>query len=104
MNIMKQAELKNYQDIIAKAKAAWDAAAKEQFALRGDTGSCIMGDGIEVEVLPPRCKYPRRIMIIPSREVSYAQGSIHYEAVKDIAINMLKEAGLNVHYNYGRMD
>jgi len=101
---MKQAELKNFQDVIAKAKAAWDTASKEQFNIHGDKGSCVMGDGIEVEVLPPRCKYPQRIMIIRSREVAYAQGSVHYEAVVDVALKILKDAGLNVSYNYGRMD
>ena len=63
-----------------------------------------MGDGIKLAVIMPRKRKPEYMMLIPSREVAYCQGSLHYEATKDVAIRMLERVGLPVVYDYGRMD
>jgi hypothetical protein len=104
MRTYKKAEIEKMSAIIEKAKQMWDAASKEEFSKTGDRGSCIMGDGIEILYVPPRCRKPQKLMIIPSRTVAYAQGSLHYEATKDVALRFLEENGIECQYNYGRMD
>jgi hypothetical protein len=89
---------------IEEAKKLWNEAARIEFEKHGDTGSCIVCDGIQVEFLPPRCRKPIRLTIIPSREVAWCQGSLHYEATKQVALDYLKQHGIDCFYNYGRMD
>lgn len=104
MKAYKKSEIEAMSAIIEKANQMWDAASKEEFSKTGDRGSCIMGDGIEVFFVPPRYRKPQKFMIIPSRTVAYAQGSLHYEATKEVAMAYLRENGIECQYNYGRMD
>jgi hypothetical protein len=105
MNAIKQKELEQkYSTLIHEAKLKWSKAAGKYYKEHGDTGCCIMGDGIEVFAIPPKCRKPRWIKVISSAEVAHCQGSGHYEATKDTAVKMLEKAGLEVRYNYGMMD
>jgi hypothetical protein len=89
---------------IEEAKKLWLEASKKEFELHGDTGSCIMGDGIQIYFIPPRCRKPQTLFIIRSHEVAFCQGSLHYEKTYKVAIDYLKQHGIDCFYNYGRMD
>lgn len=102
--VYKSKELEQFQSAIEKAKQAWREASVKEYQRTGDSGSCIMGDGIYAFVVPPRCRKPQKVMLIRSSSVACAQGSLHYEACYKVALEMLKEAGLEAHYDYGRMD
>lgn len=106
---MKQKELfsdPRWQETLDHAREAWSKRAKETYEKDGDRGSVIMGDGITVQVIPPRCRKLVNVMIIPSRDVSWCQGSLHYEAHINVPLMILRTQYPSVKfaYNYGRMD
>jgi hypothetical protein len=104
MKVYKQKEIQEIRLLIEKAKKIWMEASKAEFDKTGDRGSCVVSDGIFVFWTPPRCKKPQKLMIIHSRDVAFAQGSLHYEATKDKALMFLKNLGVDAYYDYGRMD
>jgi len=104
MTTYKSADLLKMKSVIDTAREMWLEASRKEFQKTGDRGSCIMGDGITVYFIPPRCRKPVELFIIPSREVAFAQGSLHYEATVDLALNFLREKGIVCRYNHGRMD
>lgn len=104
MKIYKPKEIESLKPLIEKAKKIWEDASKAEFEKIGDVGSVIACDGIYVMWTPPRCRKPQKLMLIRSREVAFAQGSIHYEKTKDKALMFLKNLGVDAGYDYGMMD
>ena len=104
MKVYKAKEIESFKPLVEKAKNIWMEASKAEFEKIGDTGSCVMGDGIYVLWTPPRCRKPQKLMVIRSREVAFAQGSIHYEKTKDKALMFLQNLGVDASYDYGMMD
>lgn len=94
----------NLPAIVAEAKALWSEAAKAYYAEMGDVGSCILGDGIVMDVIPKGCRKSQKKTLIPSSSVACCQGSVHYEVTKDVAIEYLKAYGVDAYYCYGFMD
>ena len=83
-----------------------DPRWQETYEKDGDKGSVILGDGITVQVIPPGCRNLVDVMIIPSSDVAYCQGSLHYEAHINVPLMILRTQYPSVKfgYNYGRMD
>jgi hypothetical protein len=104
MKAYRQRDLDAFAGHIKWVKEQWRAAARVEFERHGDKGSCIMGDGIAVMLIPPRCRTPRRHLIIDSREVASCQGSLHYEAVAGDAVRALQAFEIECFYHYGVMD
>lgn len=102
--VHKPKEVESMKPFIEEAKAEWARLAKETYERSGDQGSCVIGDGIKIYWIPPRCKLPRERMIIASNEVSHCQGSLHYEAHADTILKRLRANGIDAHYCSGRMD
>lgn len=102
--VYKASDLFLLKPFVNTARELWKDASRKEFDKRGDEGSCIMGDGIFIYLVPARCRKPVRYTLIDSHEVSFAQGSLHYEATKDVALNFLKQNGIDAQYDYGRMD
>ena len=100
----KEVETLKNSDAVKAAKVMWSIKSKEYFDKSGDTGSCVVSDGIYILYTPKRCRNPQKLMLIPSREVAWCQGSLHYEASKDEVVSFLKENGIECSYTYGRMD
>lgn len=63
-----------------------------------DGGTCVLGEGIDVLVLPPRCKIPRYYQIVSQP----FQGN--NERALRVAMAYLVEQGVDCVYNHGRMD
>lgn len=103
---MKQSELIKFQPVIEQAKQMWKDLSEKAYNEDGqaDLGSCVLGDGICVLVVPPRCRKEHSITIIPSREVSKCQGSLHYERYVSQVVDFLQENGLDAYYHYGFLD
>lgn len=104
LTVYTQKELSEFNPHIIHATKLWAHAAGEYYKKHGDTGTCIVGDGIGIYLIPKGCRKPQKVLIIPSSRVAHCQGSSHYEATKSVAMEYLREQGLETHYNYGFMD
>jgi hypothetical protein len=100
----KEVESLKNSDLVSAARTLWQAKSSEYYNKHGDTGSCIMGDGIYILFKPKRCRIPQKFMLIPSNQVARCQGSLHYEHSKDEVISFLRDNGVDCSYNYGMMD
>lgn len=104
MKIYKTKELSQFNELIQNAKTLWVELSHLEYTKNGDRGCCVLGAGIEIYVLPPRCKHPRTLTIITFNEVSPCQGEHAASSVSNAVIEFLKENGLEARYNHGRMD
>lgn len=95
---------------VAEASALWRVRCAEEMAKTdsngrtGDRGSCVLGAGIVVRYLPPRCRNAIDKMIISSSDVTGAQGASIWEASTEEVICFLAERGIDASYEFGRMD
>lgn len=96
----------NINELVATATDMWLKAAKEEFVNDGeqDLGSCILGDGVCMDVILPRKRNASRTMLISAREVQQCQGSLHYERCKSVPIEYLRANGIEAYYDSGWMD
>lgn len=101
---MKQAELSNFNEVINEARAMWEKSAREYYERNGDVGSCVLGAGICVDVVPPRCRKARSVMIISASSVARCQGSLHWEYNVGAVVDYLRSNGLDAYFDCGRMD
>lgn len=99
VNAVQDADLASLGQRIRDARDAWYAAWLRDG--RVDEGSCCLGIGIDVFYLPPRARYPRIRQVI---RWTWTQGDFGAERTKTVPIAMLAEAGVDAHYNCGRMD
>ncbi len=84
------------------AKGLWRTRCTEYLNRHGQEGSSVIGAGFTVWYLPPRARKPRRKIILYSP--SGFQGSLVWEASKDEIAQVLKDAGIEVNYEWGSMD
>lgn len=102
---MKVSELAKFEDVINKAREMWKERANEYFEKHGDVGSCVLGAGICIYAVPPRCRNEKKISLIPSHEVARCQGSLHWEHRVNEVVDFLKANGLErAYFDYGMMD
>jgi hypothetical protein len=104
MPVYKDKDLKEKAGIISQARALWRLRCEEYVAKHGDVGSCVIGAGIEVDYLPPRCRHVRCKCIISADDVAAAQGSITWETSTDEVLKFLRDNGIEAYYNPGRMN
>ena len=104
-------EVKVYQDCDLKdnpaidcAKTLWRDRCQEYLDKNGDQGTCVLGAGISVHYLGPRCRRPSSKMIIEACEVCRAQGSLVWEKSVDEVLAYLKSKGIEAWYSPGFMD
>jgi hypothetical protein len=89
---------------IEDAKDLWRHRCGEYVVQHGDKGSCVLGAGIVVAFLPPRCRHAVDQEIIAANEATNAQGScVWEESVRDV-IAFLARRGIVARYECGRMD
>jgi len=91
-------QLKEWKPILDQAEAMWERLCIEYGK---DEGSCIIGDHIMAYVLPPRCRNPRRCIIVPAPGV---QGGITKEKTVGPVLEFLKSHGIECWHHFGRMD
>lgn len=104
MKIYKQNELPELQPIINNARQLWREECEIAGAKYGDVGTCVIGAGFEVPVIPKGYRKSRMVTILSPREVCRYQGSIIWEHSMDKIRSFLKSQGIEAHYNWGRMD
>ena len=104
VSVYNDADLKNKQDAIDCAKTLWRDRCQEYMSKEGDAGTCVLGAGIYVYYLAPRCRRPSQHTIIDVSDVCGAQGSLVWEHSEKEVLTFLREQGLDVHYNPGNMD
>jgi hypothetical protein len=105
MHIYKQQDMTDqFKETIFRAKKMWMAICKENFEKDGDKGSCVLGAGITIMLLLPKCRKPRRTMIIASNEVAQCQGSANWEKGNQQVLSFLSKNGIEAAYECGNMD
>lgn len=104
MQAYKENFIAEKNSVIRQAKQMWAERCAEYVKNYGDRGTCVLGAGIEIDFIPPRCRTPRRMMLISASSVCNAQGSIVWEDSKDEIINFLRENGIECRYAWGNMD
>lgn len=107
-------ELKNYKEaeintsefseIVATAKAMWEASCIAHYAEHGDTGSCVLGAGIYCRVIPKGKRKAIDHMLIPAESVAQAQGSTNWESGRKEVLEYMRANGVSCAYEYGFMD
>jgi hypothetical protein len=95
---------REFQASVNRAKDLWKRQCDKYISEHGDQGTCVLGAGIEVWYLAPRCRIHRTHMIISQHQVTGAQGSLVWEASVNEVLAFLKSEGIIAFYNQGRMD
>jgi len=90
--------------LIIEARSLWQKRCAEYYLAHGDRGSCVLGAGIAIRYLAPRCRSARSRIIIDSMEATSVQGSCVWEASTGEIIALLKPALASAYYCCGRMD
>ena len=67
-----------FQLSVTLAKNYWKRQCDKYVSAHGDQGTCVLGAGIEIWHLAPRCRIPRDYEIISQHQVTGAQGSLRY--------------------------
>lgn len=105
MKIYREKDLtKEFFETVEQAKILWREICRRNFEQYGDTGSCVAGAGISIQFLPPRCRRPKRKQIINQNDVSACQGSLNWEKGREMVLELFANAGIDVSYDWGRMD
>lgn len=87
------------------ATAMWRNRAEKYYKAHGDCGTCVLGAGIEIYYLAPRCRNPIKKMIIRAHDITPVQGSMVWEHDVQTVIDWLAANGIaDAHYNPGFMD
>ena len=97
-------QLRAFEPLFAEMKSWWAAQVVQWRESGGGPGSFVVGAGIAVRVLRPRCRKTERQEIIyaPSREAAGASGC--WEPFVNEIITRLKAQGVEAHYQPGRLD
>lgn len=93
---------KEYQDlnpIFSMAEYIW-AQANNEYGKH--EGSCIKGEGFEIQVMLPRKRKPRYIRVV--RSSGKYQGSITIETAAKQVEKYLKDMNIDFRYNPGMLD
>ena len=92
----------NYLLAKQKARRVWDQKAIEKYNAVGDRGACTIGGGIYIFAVPPRCRKPKRLLVLDTPSI--AQGEVvKYAGITD-ARDIFKSYGFEVICDYGRLD
>ena len=96
MSNYREADLAKYADVIAQAKAL----VAEDVKIGRDEGTCVLGAGIAIHVIPKRARYPRTRILIDAP----FQGNVGSRKACERGLALLRAAGLDAFWHDGRMD
>ena len=96
MTHYRDKDLKKFASAIATARAM----AEEDRPKYHDQGTCVLGAGIAIYYIPPRCRKAVRDILIGQ----HFQGNVGSWNVAQRALAYLKEQGLDCFWYDGRMD
>jgi hypothetical protein len=98
----KEIETPNFTNALMRARTLWYDISSEEFTRSGDRGCCTLGGGLYMDVIRPRCRIPKHVLIL--RPPYPVQGEVPLYAGMTEARDLLKDAGFETYCNYGRMD
>ena len=104
VNAYTDADLSQFVGAVRNAKAKWQELCLADFNANGDRGTCVLGAGIYVWYIAPRCRKPSKHFLIRSNAVASCQGSVNWEGSKNEIMGMLSAEGLCVEYEWGNAD
>lgn len=93
-----------FRQALNEATKLWAEKCEAYVKENGDVGSCVIGAGIEIEVIPKGCRKPRRQIVISNHDVTRVQGSCVWEASQREVVQFLKDKGIECRFNYGILD
>jgi hypothetical protein len=88
---------------ITEATALWSRLCEEFYAAHGDGGSCVLGAGIAVRYLPPRCRNNTLEIVIHDYQGFRSQSCAVHEATKMEVIIFLASKGIEAVWDAGHM-
>jgi hypothetical protein len=94
-------DLEKFKDIVDEARNLWQNLMYEYHSIHGDVGTCIIGNGIKVTYLAPKCRIPKDMKIISPRGY---QGSLVMDTTASKIVEFLKSKGIECYYDSGSMD
>jgi len=97
----RRKDLEKFVPFFNEAQQTWREKTVAHVKKHGDTGTCIIGDGIFVNYIPPRCRKAKPLKVVSPQG---AQGSYNYEQFKDEIMEYLRREGVDCYYRWGRMD
>jgi hypothetical protein len=100
----KDLEDPDFKAKVEKATAQWKQNIEAFVAGKGDFGTCVLGAGIHIHYLPPKCRKPRKYNLINPHQICRYQGSVVWEESVDSIVMQLQRAGIDAWFEYGRMD
>lgn len=97
-------ETTKFKDAVAVAKDMWMKSCIKHYEAHGDSGSCVLGAGIYIYLIPLRCRKPQKYFIISAYDVACSQGSTNWEYGRKEVLDYLTAQGIDAHYSWGSMD
>lgn len=85
-----------YADVYVKARIA---AGEDAKGCR-DEGSCVLGAGVAIDVVPKGCRIPRRVIVVGAP----FQGNVGSEKACVRAVEILRTSGLDAYWYDGILD
>jgi hypothetical protein len=101
--VYRDADLVVLMEVITDAASIWAMKCAEFVKSGKNSGTCVLGAGIEVDYLPARAKNYRPLRIIGTPWTA-DQGSLSWETSLPEVLGYLKQHGVDARYNPGRMD
>ena len=97
-------QLRAFKPLFAELESWWSTQATNWWASGGGPGSFVLGAGIAVHVLRPRCRKTeyQQIIDVPCRETGGNAGG--WEPFVDEILARLKAQGIEASYDEGRLD
>lgn len=104
INVYNDKDLTEKSSVIEQALSLWHTRCNEYKEKHGDQGTSVLGAGISVYYLPPRCRNYQIKMIIPAIKATKCQGDSVWESSKHEILTFLKSNGIKAYYEAGNMD
>jgi hypothetical protein len=98
VNAYQDQDLDRLKPVFQEASALWHDLWRQSG--KGDWGSACLGNGLAVWYLGPKKRKVTTKIVVGTP----TQGSAASEAVMQPVIKFLNTRGVDVHYEYGRMD
>lgn len=91
-----------FKKALKEAEQIWLKISKAAYKKYGDTGSCTLGGGITMDLIPPGKRKPQRVVVLYSP--SNVQGEVVKFAGMKEAAEYLYDLGFKVGIDYGMVD
>lgn len=92
-----------FQGIVKSVALAWSKMCEQYVEKHGDFGTAVIGAGIAVWYLGPKCRRPEEKLIISRHQIGGWQAEeIWLGSVRQV-LQMLQDNGISAHYKAGSL-